>query len=101
MLMAAFSTAMSAQDMEQTTAPILEETWDVQHLRRIFIQKSKNLRLDLINLIIQKLHLKWIRFFICLMRKKHFPLLMLSCICKYSLTIWRLLVVVMSINQRI
>ncbi len=31
MLMAAFSTAMSAQDMEQTTAPILEETWDVQN----------------------------------------------------------------------
>ena len=30
MLMAAFSTAMSAQDMEQTAVPILEETWDSQ-----------------------------------------------------------------------
>ena len=29
--MAAFSTTMSAQEMEQTLAPILEETWDAQN----------------------------------------------------------------------
>ena len=31
MLMAAFPTAMSAQEMEQTAAPTLEETWDSQN----------------------------------------------------------------------